>query len=126
MCEGYTDFRRDGPEALGIDFAKPTSAVVDGLARHAPYHGDSTMSDPGNTVEAMQSILVKLEDVYNSQAALNQKMAVIQMAMEEIPNEELAEALNETYGNAQRNAELIKHAIHRYELVINARKMEEG
>lgn len=84
------------------------------------------MSDPGNTVEAMQSILVKLEDVYNSQAALNQKMAVIQMAMEEIPNEELAEALNETYGNAQRNAELIKHAIHRYELVINARKMEEG
>lgn len=74
----------------------------------------------------MQEILTKLEDVYNSQAALNQKMGVIQMALDDAPDVELEAALAEAYGNAQRNAELIRDAAHKYEMAVNARKMEES
>jgi hypothetical protein len=74
----------------------------------------------------MRAIHTKLEDVYNSQAALNQKMGVIQMALDDAPDVELEAALAEAYGNAQRNAELIRDAAHKYEMAINARSMEEG
>lgn len=84
------------------------------------------MPDTGKVSEVMQDIHTKLEDVYNSQAALNEKMAVIQMALEEAPDAALEAALGEAYGNAQRNAELIKEAAHKYEMALNARKMEEG
>jgi len=72
----------------------------------------------------MRGILTKLEDIYNSQAALNQKIAVVQMALDEAPDSALEEVLTTAYGNAQRNAELIKGAIHTYEMALNARKME--
>ncbi len=77
------------------------------------------------SIEAMQAILTKVEDVYNSQAALNQKMAVIQMALEETPDEALEAALLETYSNANKNAELIRTASQDYEMKLNVRKMEK-
>lgn len=77
------------------------------------------------TSDDMKQILTKLEDVYNSQAALNQKMGVIQMALEDAPDEALENTLAEAYGNAQRNAELIREAAHKYELSVNALQMEE-
>ena len=77
------------------------------------------------TSDDMQQILTKLEDVYNSQAALNQKMGVIQMALEDAPDDTLEKVLAEAYGNAQRNAELIREAIHKYELSMNALQTEE-
>ena len=76
--------------------------------------------------EAMQAILTKLEDVHNSQAALNQKLAVIQMAVEEAPDSDLEASLAEAYGNANKNAELIRAAIHQYEMTLNAQKMQRS
>lgn len=84
------------------------------------------MASTTNTSQQMQEIYTKLEDVYNSQAALNQKMGVIQMALDEAPSPELEASLAEAYGNAQRNAELIRDAMHKYEMAMNARRMEEG
>lgn len=83
------------------------------------------MANKTVTSNDMKQILTKLEDVYNSQAALNQKMGVIQMALEDAPDEELENTLAEAYGNAQRNAELIREAAHKYELSVNALQMEE-
>ena len=84
------------------------------------------MSTKTVSTETMKDIYAKLEDIYNSQAALNQKMAVVQMALDEAPDELLEAALAEAYGNAQRNAELIKDAAHKYEMSINAKSMEEA
>ena len=84
------------------------------------------MSGTESSSETMTTIITKLEDIYNSQAALNQKMAVVQMALEEAHDAELEATLLEAYGNAQRNAELIREATRKYEMVRNARKMEEN
>lgn len=76
-------------------------------------------------IETMRDIHTKLEDIYNSQAALNQKMAVVQMALEDAPDGDLEASLVEAYGNAQRNADLVKGASQKYQMQINARTMEE-
>ncbi len=79
-----------------------------------------------DTTQHMEQLLTKLEDIYNSQAALNQKIAVAQMALYDTPDESLSEALSTAFGNAQRNAELMKDAAHKYEMTLNARKAAEN
>lgn len=78
------------------------------------------------SLDSMKEILTKLEDIYNSQAALNEKLAVVQMALEDAQDVDLEATLVEAYGNAQRNAELIKDATHKYEMAVNARRMQGG
>ena len=83
------------------------------------------MAEKTVTSETMQEIYTKLEDLYNSQAALNQKLAVIQLALEDAPNDKLSKQLDAAFGHAQENAGIIKQAAHTYELEMNARRMEE-
>lgn len=69
--------------------------------------------------ELMNDILVKLEDVQNSQEALIVKLATIQIELLEIPDNELEKAVGEAHSSATNNTEIIKNEIEKYQAAIN-------
>jgi len=70
--------------------------------------------------ERMNDILVKLEDVKNSQEALIVKIATIQIELFELPDDELEKAVGEAHSSATSNTEKIKNAIEKYQVAINS------
>lgn len=84
------------------------------------------MSDFKETMTTMQHILAKLRDVHNSQAALNEKIAAIQIELDALPDEVLDKQLAEAAGHAHDNAQLVKNALDHYEMRMNAFEAENG
>ena len=69
--------------------------------------------------ERMNEILTKLEDVKNSQEALIEKIAMIQIELLELPDNELEEAIAEAHSITTNNTEKIVIAIEKYQMAIN-------
>lgn len=70
-------------------------------------------------LEQMKIIQLKLEDVYNSQASLIEKIAHVLTELFNNPDAELEKKLNELHTNASNNAALAKSISDDYELKIN-------
>lgn len=82
------------------------------------------MSDTAKKIEAMEAMLGKLENVYNSQKTLNEQIAAIQIELFDAPDPELDDAVGQAVGNAQRNAELIRAAADKFQMKLNALKAQ--
>ena len=70
-------------------------------------------------LEKMKQIQTKLEDIYNSQSSLIEKIAHVMTDLFNDPDAELEKSLNELHSNASANAEKAKSALDDYELKVN-------
>jgi len=82
------------------------------------------MADSKKTLEEMQARLSHLNDIHNSQVALNEKIAGLQMELLENPDDKLEKGLNQALSNASNNAEIIKELTDDYEIRINKFKSD--
>lgn len=73
-------------------------------------------------IAKMEAIHHKLEDVLNSQKALMEKAANLQLDLLETPDKELEASFNTIYSNASTNSDLLAKAIHDYQIKINVLK----
>lgn len=70
----------------------------------------------------MQSIITKLKDILNSQAALIEKCATCQLEMDEKGYTKEAERLSEVGGIISGTTDDIKNLISEYEMALNREK----
>ena len=74
-------------------------------------------------LDKMNSIKSSLEDVHNSQEALIQKVAQLEVNLMNNPDKEVEEGLLEIYSNATNNADLVKDLLDKFNLRVDeARK----
>ena len=67
----------------------------------------------------MNSIKSSLEDVHNSQEALIQKVAQLEVNLMNNPDKEVEEGLLEIYSNATDNADLVKDLLDKFNLRVD-------
>ncbi|RMF23953.1 MAG: hypothetical protein D6765_12370 [Bacteroidetes bacterium] len=72
-----------------------------------------------SNIEIMEDILVKLQDISNSQESLIEKVGVIQVELFNHPDKELENQLNKVLTQASNLHELIGTIIQEYEMKIN-------
>ncbi len=70
-------------------------------------------------LEKMKDIQIKLEDIYNSQASLIEKIAKVLTGLFNEPDAGLEKKLNELHTNASNNAERAKAVLDDYKLKVN-------
>jgi hypothetical protein len=73
-------------------------------------------------IQKMESIYHKLEDVLNSQKALMEKAAHLELELLETPDKELEASFKTVYSNASANSDLLAKALHDYQMKINVMK----
>ena len=73
-------------------------------------------------IQKMESIYHKLEDVLNSQKALMEKAANLELELLETPDKELEATFKNFYSNASSNSDLLAKAVHDYQMKINVMK----
>lgn len=66
------------------------------------------------TLNKLNSIKASLEDLHNSQAALVQKVAQLEVNLMNNPDKEVEEALPEIYSNASDNADLVNDLLEKF------------
>ena len=71
-------------------------------------------------VDRMNDIAAKLQDVLNSQEALIEKTAEIQIDLLEAADKKLEQAIVEIHTNASTNYDAIQHALEMYQEKIDA------
>ena len=62
-----------------------------------------------------EQLLLKLKDIEFSQVALLEKIAIVQLNLEEIPNKEITDMVVKIFSDESNNHELIKQVIEKYE-----------
>ncbi len=79
-----------------------------------------------DTIEKMNSIRTKLEDIHNSQKALIEKTGVAQLEVMDTPDAKLEELLGKVLANASANSDLIGEALEHYDAEIDKVKAQAG
>ncbi|AHM59629.1 hypothetical protein D770_06830 [Flammeovirgaceae bacterium 311] len=69
---------------------------------------DAAQLDKLNTIKS------SLEDLHNSQVALVQKVAQLEVNLMNAPDKEVEDALTEVYSNASDNEDLIKNMLDKF------------
>lgn len=70
-------------------------------------------------LDTMQSVLVKMEDIKNSQQSLIEKVGQVEVALFDIQSETLDKELAKVMGNAGKSYDIIKDAIEAFEMKRN-------
>lgn len=65
-------------------------------------------------LDQLNSIKSSLEDLHNSQVALVQKVAQLEVNLMNAPDKEVEDVLTEVYSNASDNEDLIKNMLEKF------------
>jgi hypothetical protein len=76
--------------------------------------------------EVMNHVLTKLQDVQNSQKALIEKMASIQIELFDMPDAELEKAVETALGTVLQAADELNPAVEQYEMKVNVENQSHG
>ena len=74
----------------------------------------------------MNHVLTKLQDVQNSQKALIEKMASIQIELFDLPDAELENAVETALGTILQAADELNPAVEQYEMKVNVENQSQG
>lgn len=74
----------------------------------------------------MNHVLTKLQDVQNSQKALIEKMASIQIELFDMPDAELEKAVETALGTVLQAADELNPAVEQYEMKVNVENQSQG
>ena len=77
-------------------------------------------------LDTMEHVLRKLQDVQNSQKALVEKIASIQIELFDHPDKALEAALEKVAGSASEGADLMNQAIEQFEMQVNREEQSVG
>lgn len=77
------------------------------------------MSTESNKIEAMNAILVKLEDIQSSQIALIQKLAQLQLNLFDSPDEELESGIVDLHSDTSLHADALRDLVEKYTMKVN-------
>jgi hypothetical protein len=83
------------------------------------------MPDKGRADQESE-LLAKLEDILNSQVALIEKLANVQMDALNAGLQELMDSLDEPFSNASRNRDLLKKIREGLEMERNRHQLDAG
>jgi hypothetical protein len=75
--------------------------------------------------EIMNHVLTKLQDVQNSQKALIEKMASIQIELFDTPDAELEKAVESALGTVLQAADELNPAVEQYEMKVNVENQSQ-
>lgn len=70
-------------------------------------------------LDTMNSVLIKMEDIKNSQQSLIEKVGKVEVALFDIQSETLDKELDKVMGNASKSFDFIKDAIEAFEMKRN-------
>ncbi|WP_159950414.1 hypothetical protein [Polaribacter septentrionalilitoris] len=70
-------------------------------------------------LDTMNSVLIKMEDIKNSQQSLIEKVGQVEVALFDIQSETLDKELDKVMGNASKSFDIIKDAIEAFEMKRN-------
>jgi hypothetical protein len=79
-----------------------------------------------NKADIMNHVLTKLRDVQNSQRALIEKTASIQIELFDLPDAELEGAVDAAVSSISQCAQDLNEAVERYEMKVNVENQSRG
>ncbi len=75
-------------------------------------------------LDKLNSIKSSLEDLQNSQVAIVQKVAQLEVNLMNNPDKEVEDGLTEIYSNASDNAELVKELLDKFNIRVDQANKE--